>query len=753
MISEPVLEKPRVELEPGGLSVKLGSRVAYLFGSQTERTRFASFIASGLASRDKCVIITDEGGRALFCDALRALGVDTAKAERDQALVIITDEVSVDSIEPIATPLLDDARMRFRASRCLNDTSWMQTRGWTERDFLRFEVKGHLLAQHQPCTILCQYDVSTVARQRLHQVTAAHHYTVLAETAGGNRVERNPDSRSLSHIIFDGMDEQLRALTRLQDLSLKLSTTIALDDALDAIIEAAMTICRADRAAISCLDDSGHMKILRHRGLSDEYISMRQLTRFDTTVATMIASRQLMIIEDVDQIALSPNYEAWKREGIRSIVSLPLISEGEVFGMIGAGSGDVRSYSDTETDAMSILAAQAGSAIVNARLFEELKEANQAKDEFLATLSHELRTPLTPILGWMHILKSFARRDELLAQGLEVIERNASQQAIVINDLLDLTRVVSGKVDLALGPTDLNALVQSTVEQVRPQASSRRLQVEVSLPAEQIVLNLDQARIRQVVANLLNNALKFTPDGGHIRVSLSQEEGGPGQPGSVLIEVEDDGIGIDAKFLPYVFERFTQAHGGLNRRYGGLGLGLAIIRSMVEMHGGQVSASSPGPGLGSRFQVRLPSAVKNAPGDRVTETATVSGYAHLDSLGLRVLVIEDSQDTIEMLKLWLDSFGCEVLIAMGAVEGLKLAREQQLDLIISDIGMPDMDGYALIQELRKSEEAGRIPAIALTGYAQKQDRELALRSGYDAHLAKPARMVDLHSLIKKLCVK
>jgi signal transduction histidine kinase/ActR/RegA family two-component response regulator len=754
MKTEIGLEKRRVQLEPDGLSVKVGSRVAYLFQNQSERTRFTSFIANGLAARDKCVIVTDETGRNLFCDALRGLGVDAAKAESNGELVILTDEVSVESIEPVALPILKDAQARFRGSRCINDSTWMQERGWTDRDFMRFEVKGHLLTQHQPCTIICQYDISVIARRRLQQVIAAHQYTVLADSAGGKRVEINPDSRPLGQVIFDGMDEQLRALTRLQDLSLTLSATLTLDETLDAIIDAAMTICRADYAAISSMDESGQLELVRHRGLSDEYISQRKLTRFEPSVAGMLSDHRPVIIEDVEQMArTSPNYTAWKNEGIRSIVSLPLISEGDMFGVIGAGSREARFYSQTEIDAMAILSAQAGAAIINARLFEQLKEANRAKDEFLATLSHELRTPLTPILGWMHILKPFGEQDELLAQGLEVIERNASQQASLINDLLDLTRIVSGKIKLALEPTDIGSLVQSAVEQMRPQASARQLEIDASLPDRCIVLNLDTARIQQVVANLLQNAIKFTPEGGHIRVSLAREHSRSGSPDSVVIEVSDDGIGIDPKFLPHIFERFSQAHGGINRCYGGLGLGLAIIRSVVEMHEGQVTASSPGPGLGSSFKVRLPLAVDHTSGSRKKTAKSDMDDTNSEHLGLRVLVVEDSRDTLDMLQLWLELFECDALVATDAMEGLKIAREQRPDLIISDIGMPGMDGYDFIQQLRKTEGLEHTPAIALTGYAQKQDRDLALLAGYNAHLAKPARMSALLSLIKELSKK
>ncbi|HVF91774.1 MAG TPA: ATP-binding protein, partial [Blastocatellia bacterium] len=444
------------------------------------------------------------------------------------------------------------------------------------------------------------------------------------------------------------------------------------------------------------------------------------------------------------------NIDAWKSEGIRSIVSLPLVSEGEVLGIIGAGSGSVRRYTQTETDAMAILAAQASAAITNARLYSELRGANQAKDEFLATLSHELRTPLTPILGWIHILKQFAASDPLLAQGLETIERNATQQSGLINDLLDLTRIISGKIELVPEPTDLNALVRAIVGQVRPQAESRQMNLVLAAPEEAVIVDVDPVRLQQVVANLLTNALKFTPFGGDISISLKEDD----EPfGEAVIEVADSGIGIEPEFLTRVFDRFSQASQGINRKYGGLGLGLAISSALVEMHGGKIFAESEGVGLGSRFTVRLPKKSAKAAEGSSTELIGVPELGELQPLELRVLVIEDSRDTLDMLKLWLDSVGCSVRMAGDATEGMKLALESSPDVIISDIGLPEIDGYELIRQLRRTPGLESVPAIALTGYAREEDRELAMAAGYDAHLAKPAQVSHLYYLMRKLTME
>ena len=547
------------------------------------------------------------------------------------------------------------------------------------------------------------------------------------------------------------VSEQLRVLTSLQNLSLKLSVALTLDETLDAIVDAAVVICRADHAAISCMNESGELLLLRHRGLSREYVKERQLSRHDPALADLMRTKLPSIVEDVDELVnVSPNYPLWKKEGIASIVTLPLVSEGEVFGIIGAGSLSIRRYSKTEIDAMAILATHAGAAVVNARLLDQLRDANKAKDDFFSTLSHELRAPLTPILGWTHLLKPFAGLDPLLAQGVDIIERNAKQLSELIRDLLDLTRIISNKVELERTPTDLTALVRTVVAQMQPQAEARGITVELTLPDEPIVGDVDPIRVQQIVSNLFGNAVKFTPEGGQASVVLKRDPGGGGNPPGVVIEFIDTGIGIESDFLPFVFERFTQAHEGIDRRFGGLGLGLAISRAMVELHGGRVTAKSGGPGSGSTFTVTLPIAIDLPANGKDYSSESVADEREIQDLQLRVLLIDDSLDTLNMLSLWLSTFGCEVLIATEATEGVKVATEQHPNLIISDIGMPDVDGYELMRLLRRTPGLEQVPAIALTGYAREEDRDLALAAGYDAHIPKPANMEGLLDLIGKL---
>ena len=791
MALEPVRARQKIVLEPLALTVPVGSRIVYLYHGEEGRTRFAPFIAAGLSSRDKCVIVTNHTGRVAFEMALRRLGIDVAACESSQALLFITEQVPIELIEKIGQPIAEDARRRFRSIRCLNDSCCAFATGYTARDLLRLEVKGHLLGNTSPTTFICQYDLSIVKRERLAPIISAHQYTV-----SGSQVDHTPDRRSLGQIIFDGMDEQLRALTRLQDLSLELASCLSLDQTLDAVMNAAMAICRTDRVAISYFDESGELKLITHSGLSEEYVRERRLKYDDPSLAALISTGEPLILEDVEDLAgLSPNFDRWKREGVKSIVSLPLISTGEIFGVIGTGSGLVRHYSQTEVDAMAILAAEASAAITNARLFEQLSQANRAKDEFLATLSHELRTPLTPILGWIRILSRFANADPLLREGFEVIERNARQQATLINDLLDLTRIDSGKIELAREPTDLAYLIEAAVNVIRPQAENRTVAIEVMHPGQPVVCNIDPVRIHQVVLNLISNAVKFTPEGGHVSVGLRQVPGNHERSDSeVVIEVTDTGIGIPPEFLPFVFDRFSQANGGINRQYGGLGLGLAITRALVEMHGGTLAVESDGIDRGSRFTVSLPAtlvashctadskpasdadrgqvsqpvqpagtavdtAISSAqPGARVPEPGLARQESHApparepepEQLNLRLLIVEDSTDTLNMLMTWLQSYGCEVRTASSAADALALAAKFNPGVVISDIGMPNIDGYQFVRRLRATPGLENVRAIALTGYAREEDREMALAAGYDAHIAKPPQMEQLLDLVKKL---
>jgi CheY-like chemotaxis protein len=258
-------------------------------------------------------------------------------------------------------------------------------------------------------------------------------------------------------------------------------------------------------------------------------------------------------------------------------------------------------------------------------------------------------------------------------------------------------------------------------------------------------------RVQQVISNLLGNAVKFTPEGGRAIVVLKRDEDGSESLGqNLVIEVTDTGIGIDPQFLPYIFDRFTQAHDGIDRRFGGLGLGLAISRAIVELHGGKVSAHSEGQNRGTRLTVKLPITTSVHPNDPLHRRESVVDDREIRDLGLRVLVIEDSLDTLNMLRLWLGTFGCQVDIADDAREGVRLALEQRPDLIISDIGMPEVDGYELIRMLRATPGMQGVPAIALTGYARDEDRDLALAAGYNAHISKPANMAQLLYLINKL---
>jgi PAS domain S-box len=381
----------------------------------------------------------------------------------------------------------------------------------------------------------------------------------------------------------------------------------------------------------------------------------------------------------------------------------------------------------------------------------EAEAANRLKDEFLATVSHELRTPLTAILGWAGMLKRGDLEEEIIDNALEVIERNARAQAEIIDDILDVSRIITGKFHVDAQPLELAPIIEAAVNTLRPAAAAKSITLNFSPDETGGLVSGDHDRLQQIIWNLVSNAIKFTPPGGQIEIQQKHTDS------EMEITVSDNGIGIEENFLPHVFERFRQADSSSTRQHGGLGLGLAIVRHLVELHGGTVRAESAGDGRGAVFTVCLPIAsahdVASLPqGDSATASnqsaETGDNFAHsTDLTGLRVLVVDDDSDTREMISMMLNQYGATVCTASSSVEALEAFHEWQPNVLVSDLGMPGEDGFALIGKVRTltPEQGGNIPAAALTAYIRDEDRQQALAAGYQTHIAKP---VDPTTLVR-----
>jgi PAS domain S-box-containing protein len=388
----------------------------------------------------------------------------------------------------------------------------------------------------------------------------------------------------------------------------------------------------------------------------------------------------------------------------------------------------------------------------------EAEAANRMKDEFLATLSHELRTPLNAMLGWTQMLCTRKFNQATTARALETIDRNTKSLAALIEDILDVSRIIRGKLHLNIRPVELTSIVEAAIETVRPAATLKEIQIDSLLDRSVGVVLGDGNRLQQVVWNLLSNAVKFTPKGGRVEVRLEQgTEVGSNVPSYVQIQVSDTGKGILRDFLPYVFDRFRQENSSTTRSYGGLGLGLAIVRHLVESHGGTVSADSPGEGQGATFSVQLPlvSALTEA-NERSLLDSTVEDKVPVERLsvldGLRVLVVDDEADARELVATMLREYNVEVIAVGSASEALEALQRLKPDVLVSDIGMPGEDGYTLMRKVRalEAEQGGQIPAVALTAYAREEERRSALAAGFHKHMPKPVNIVELAVIVANL---
>jgi PAS domain S-box-containing protein len=379
---------------------------------------------------------------------------------------------------------------------------------------------------------------------------------------------------------------------------------------------------------------------------------------------------------------------------------------------------------------------------------QEAEQASRLKDEFLATLSHELRSPLNAIVGWVHIARRHSGDNLELGRALDTIERNVRAQTQIVNDLLDMSRIMTGQVRLDLQTLDLRDAISNAIEAVRPAADAKRVRLEKSLTANIGWTKVDPARLQQVLWNLLANAVKFTPPGGRVRVALERANS------HAEIVIQDSGVGIAPAFLPFVFERFRQADASTTRRHGGLGLGLSIVKSLTELHGGTVRAASAGEGQGSTFTVTLPivpaQAEEAAADGRLRAALDLNALPRLDQVS--VLVVDDEADSLLFFGRLLEECGAHVLLAVDADQAMDVLRNEPVDILISDIGMAGADGYQLIGQVRalKDERVSTIPAVAVTAYARADDRRRLLLAGFQMHMSKPVEPQELVAGISSL---
>ena len=517
----------------------------------------------------------------------------------------------------------------------------------------------------------------------------------------------------------------------------------------------------ADYCLVHMLEDDGQnirRMIVAHEDPAREAAWREMQTRFPLdlstphTIAKVLRTGEAELFSDVSDdlmqsvIRNSQEIRMLQEFDIKSSMIVPLVARGRTIGTLTfISSESARRYSEDDLAIATELARRAALAIDNARLYRRAQEANHAKDEFLATLSHELRTPLTPIIGWVHMMTTGQLSEADIAHGLAVIGKNSQSLSRLINDLLDMSAILSGKMRIDTLPVPLEFVLKEAIETVRTQAARQKIEIEFVPCArmEELLVSGDRTRLVQVFWNLLANAVKFSPEKSRVRV-VCEIAGG-----AARVHFEDEGEGITPEFIPHVFERFRQQDMSTTKMHGGLGIGLALVKSFVEAHGGTVSVESAGAGRGSRFTVTLP----------LMPQAQLFPHASAAAPGLaceientcHALIIEDAPDTLEMLRVAFEVRGFRTSACATPEEALGIAADEHFDIIISDIGLPNIDGYELLQRLRNESPYLRdIPALALTGYAAQKDVDAALSAGFSAHLSKPFDPATLAATVDAL---
>lgn len=616
-------------------------------------------------------------------------------------------------------------------------------------------------AKLQPETNTIGIVVTDLTTQKALEEKLRQAKTGLEEQVA-ERTKELRDSEARLFGILEHSAADLKAMRRLNEIG----TRCAKDGhdvpgCLKEILNIAIEISGADKGNVQLLDDdSGRLVFAAQNGFDEAFRDFfTNATNGDSAWGTAMESHQRVVVEDITEseiFAGKPSLSMMLQANVRAVEAVPLLSSsGELLGAISTHFSEPHRPSEQELRLMDLLARQTADYIERKRVEEErelllarehelrqtAEDANRLKDEFLAIMSHELRNPLNVILGYAELLlrTEEIKKSDNLNRMADAVKRNAVAQSKLIRDLLDLSRLRSGKLELNRENVSPVVSIENAIETVRIDAESKGLDIEVIAPGDVMFVRADPVRLEQIIWNLLNNSVKFTPRGGRIIVRL--EEDGD----EIVLTVSDNGQGIDSSFLPHIFEIFRQADAGTNRAQAGMGIGLAVVQQLVELHGGSVSAHSAGTGKGATFTIRLPRSVNTR-----TPMSPVVDLG-IDSLtGLTVLVVDDSEDTTEMVRHLLEISGASVYAATSGREALKIAREKQFDVVLSDISMPGMDGFEFLGKLRKLPGKHDIPAVALTGFGRPEDVQRACKEGFYAHLTKPFDIQTLASLLQKM---
>jgi signal transduction histidine kinase/PAS domain-containing protein len=603
--------------------------------------------------------------------------------------------------------------------------------------------------------------------------------------AHGRRADHDGELSGSSGVLQDitdrvlaaqALEDETRVLELLNETGAAIASQLDLEGLVQTVTDAATEISGAKFGAFfyNVANERGESFLLfslsgAPREAFERFGLPRNTPVFEPTFRGVGIVRSDDITKDPRYGTMSPHHGMPKGHlPVVSYLAVPVVSRsGEVIGGLFFGHPDAGVFTARSERIVTGIAAQAAVAIDNARLYEqaqsaakdrqsslereqaaraEAERASNLKDDFLATLSHELRTPLSAILGWSQVLRRRPPTAEDIERGLEAIERNARMQTQLIEDLLDMSRITAGKLRLDVQIVDPIAFIEAAVQTVQPAADAREIRIEKMLDPVAGPVSGDPSRLQQVIANLLSNAIKFTPKGGKIQIVLARVNS------HVEVSVADTGVGIEPALLDQVFERFRQADGSTTRRFGGLGLGLSIVKHLVELHGGSVRAESEGLEKGTTMTVLLPLAVvRRVPAivERVHPTVAApmlaeGDYRVADLSGVRVLVVDDDSDTRDLVQRVLRHCGATVAVASEAHEALDHVRGGETDLVVSDIGMPGLDGYELLRRVRAlSVPVCNVPVIALTAFARSEDRTRALRAGFRMHLSKPVEPEEL----------